>query len=374
MKYLAFILFLIPSVAFSQSIELDTIQHDGIARDFIINYPSYYDGSEPMPLVFNFHGLTSNATQQMLYGEFRPILEREGFIVVHPQGTLVSGVTHWNVGGFTTGSTVDDIGFTLAMIDHISANFNIDSERIYATGMSNGGYMSYKLACEVGDRFAAIASVTGSMTTDTFDDCDPTHPTPIMEIHGTVDNVVPYNGNSFSKPIQDVMTYWTNFNNCNDTPVITEIVDTNTDDASTATHYVYKDCDNNITNEHFKITNGEHTWPGAFIGGPGTNQDINASEEIWKFFSRFTLSGEGVSNIVDQPIHASANIYPNPSQGTLQVDSPTNQKYHLLSALGKTISQGTLIPGEQTIDLSNLSAGTYLFRTSTDTQKLFILK
>lgn len=358
---------------FAQNLELDTIQHDDIERTFIVNYPSYYDGTVAMPLVFNFHGYTSNSTEQMFYGDFRQILEREGFIVVHPQGTLINGQAHWNVGGFTMGSTTDDVGFTEAMIDYLSENYNIDSERIYATGMSNGGYMSYKLACELGDRFAAIASVTGSMTTETFDDCNPSHPTPILEIHGTSDLIVAYNGNIFTLSIPDVMEYWTSFNNCNDTPVITEIPDIDLNDASTATHYVYKDCDNNITNEHFKITGGDHSWPGSFIGGPGTNRDINASEEVWKFFSRFTLTGEGISNVDDKFIDASANIYPNPSNGIFQVVSSSKQDYQLFTAIGKLITQGNLLPGEQTIDLSGLAPGTYLFRTQNMTQSLLVL-
>lgn len=374
MKYLACVFLLIPSFVFTQNLVLDTIQHDGIARDFIINYPSYYDGSEPMPLVFNFHGFGSNSTQQMFYGDFRSILERDGFIVVHPEGTLINGQSHWNVGGFTTGSTTDDVGFTSAMIDYLSENYNIDPERIYATGMSNGGYMSYELACQLGDRIAAIASVTGSMTPETFENCNPTHPTPIMEIHGTADLVVSYEGSSFSKPISEVMDYWIGFNNCITSPKVTEIADTDLNDASSATHFVYKDCDNNITNEHFKITGGDHSWPGAFIGGAGTNRDMNASEEIWKFFSRHTLTGEGVSDLNDEFIPASANVYPNPSNGLFQIDSPNSQNYYLLSPLGNVIHNGTLQEGNQDLNLTQLASGTYFFKTNTKTQKLFIIR
>ena len=375
MKFLAFILILIPSFISAQELELDTIQHDGIERTFIINYPSYYDGSQAMPLVFNFHGFGSNSTQQMFYGEFRPILEREGFIVVHPEGTLTpDGQAHWNVGGFTGGSTTDDIGLTSAMIDYMSANYNIDQERIYSTGMSNGGYMSYLLACQLGDRFAAIASVTGSMTDSTFDDCSPSHTTPIMQIHGTEDYVVMYEGSSFSEAIPDVMNYWVNYNNCNETPIIKEIDDNNTNDASTVEHYIYKECDNNITNELFKITGGDHSWPGAFIGGAGTNRDINASEEIWKFFSRFTLNGEGISNTDDQLNSAYANIYPNPSTGLFHIDSPSTQSYQIISIFGQTIQKGSLTNGTQEINLNHLEPGTYLLKTASQIQKLHILK
>lgn len=374
MKFYSFIFFFLPSFVLAQEIQRDTIDFDGLSRDFIIHYPTYYDGSEPMPLVFNFHGFGSSATQQMFFGDFRSIAEREGFILVHPQGTDFFGLAHWNVGGFTIGSSIDDVGFTNAMIDHISSNFNIDAERIYATGMSNGGFMSFLLACQLGNRIAAIASVTGSMTPEITMECNPSHPTPIMQIHGTNDGVVPYDGADFSDPIDDVINYWVDFNNCNESPTINQIEDTNTNDGSTAEHFVYNNCDNNASFEHFKIENGTHTWPGTSIGGNIANQDINASEEIWTFFSRYTLSGEALSNIDEDLNIASANIYPNPSNGLFQVDSQSNQDYQIFSSLGNLLTAGTLYTGSQELDLLNLPPGTYIFKTNSNSQKLIVSK
>ena len=160
------LLFLIamPFLAFSQQTITATLTHDSIDREYILYVPANYTGDTPVPLVFNFHGFTSNAGEQMAYGDFRPIADTAGFILVHPEGTLFNGSTHFNVGGFTAGSTVDDVGFTEAMIDTISAEYNINAERVYSTGMSNGGFMSFLLACQLSDKIAAIASVTGSMT------------------------------------------------------------------------------------------------------------------------------------------------------------------------------------------------------------------
>ena len=103
--------------------------------------------------------------------------------------------------------------FVETMIDYLTMEFRIDPDRIFSTGMSNGGFMSYRLACELGSKVAAFASVTGSMTPETFSSCDPDHPTPVIQIHGTLDSTVPFAGNSGMKPIQEVMGYWRYPNN-----------------------------------------------------------------------------------------------------------------------------------------------------------------
>jgi len=268
-----------------------TIMHDGLQREYILYVPSSYTGDEPAPLVFNFHGYGSNASEQMWYGDFRPIAAGAGFLIVHPEGTLFNGVTHWNVGGWTSGSTVDDIGFTEALIDFLSSEYNIDSTRVYSTGMSNGGFMSFLLTCQLSEKFAAIASVTGSMTPETYNDCNPQHPTPILQIHGTSDSTVPYGGSLWSKSIDDVIQYWVDNNHCNPTPTITALPDTDPTDGSTVEHIVYYDGDHDVNVEHFKVIGGGHTWPGNAFGGGSTNYDMDASEEIWSFFSRYDING-----------------------------------------------------------------------------------
>ncbi|MBL4624255.1 MAG: hypothetical protein JKY42_03830, partial [Flavobacteriales bacterium] len=148
MRYvLAFGFVLSSIVLFAQQTIIDTISHDGIERTFTLYVPAIYSPGNSTPLVINFHGYTSNMASQMSYGDFRDIADTAGFIIVHPMGTLDgSGQTYWNSGW---GGTVDDIGFTAALIDSISIAYTINQDRVYSTGTSNGGFMSYTLACSL---------------------------------------------------------------------------------------------------------------------------------------------------------------------------------------------------------------------------------
>lgn len=268
-----------------------TMQSGGLTREYRLYKPAIYNGTTAVPLVINMHGYSSNNLEQEFYGDFRPIADTANFLIVHPNGTLDNqGQRFWNA--FGSGSNVDDVGFIRDLIDTLSASYNIDPQRIYATGMSNGGFMSYALACELNDRIAAIASVTGSMSPIKLATCQPQRPVPVMEIHGTADNVVPYEGIPLSMvAIPQVVSAWVEFNDCNPTPTVTNVPNTSTTDGSTAEHYVYTGGDNGSTVEHYKIIGGGHTWPGALFTIGVTNQDIKASKEIWRFFSQFNLNG-----------------------------------------------------------------------------------
>ncbi|SVC08013.1 uncharacterized protein METZ01_LOCUS260867, partial [marine metagenome] len=212
------------------TINLCVIEHNGISRSYLIYVPENYSGQEPVPLLFNFHGWGSNATDQHFYANFRNLADgNDQFVLVVPEGTLLDGKTHWAVGSWTIDSTADDIGFVKTLIDVVSSDYLIDATRVYATGMSNGGYMSYHLACNLSHRIAAIASVTGSMSFETFDGCQPAQPTSVLQIHGTADSVVPINGDTWTKPIDDVIDYWVTYNGCDIEPVITAVPDINED-------------------------------------------------------------------------------------------------------------------------------------------------
>ena len=286
MKKLLTLFICLPLFTLAQQTINGSITHGGLQRDYIIHIPSSYNVNTPIPLVFCFHGYGSNASTIMSYANFNYVSDTAGFIVVYPQGTLDnSGISNWNVGW--GGSTVDDIGFTEALMDNLSTTYNIDNNRIYSTGMSNGGFMSFLLACQLSNRIAAIASVTGSMTPQTYNACNPQHPTPILQIHGTSDQTVPYVGDpTWAKSIDDVLQYWVAYNNCNTSAIITAIPDINIFDGSTAEHIVYDGGDNDVTTEHFKIYGGDHDWPGVW-----GNMDIHASAEVWKFFSQYNING-----------------------------------------------------------------------------------
>ena len=363
MKYTTVIL-LFTGFVFSSSAQQTinaSITHDGIERDYILYVPEIYDGSTAVPLVLNFHGFGSSASQQMFYGDFRDIANTEGFLLVHPEGTTFIGNQFWNVGFPGLSSNIDDVGFTEALIDELATLYTIDLDRVYATGMSNGGFMSFLLACQLSEKIAAVASVTGSMTQDTFDDCNAQLPTPVLQIHGTEDDVVLYNENNLSLPIPDVISYWVDHNNCETTPTTTTLPDVDVSDGSTIEHSVYEDGDNGITTEHMKVIGGGHTWPGSVLNTAGTNQDIDASMEIWLFFSRYDING---LLSTDDYENRHVSIYPNPTQSkiNLSLNYAREVHYKLFSPLGKQLMTGTITSGNEEIDLSHLPSNVYFLK------------
>ncbi len=377
MKKLFLFYFLLSSVYFycqQGTTSTNSFMHNGIIRTYITYVPPSYSASNPASLVLNFHGRGSNATQQYYYGDFRAIADTAGFIVVHPEGTVHQGTTHWNVGGPVLGSSVDDLGFTNALLDTLLNQFNINTNRIYSTGMSNGGYMSFHLACQLSYRIAAVASVTGSMTPYTYNSCNPIHPTPIMQIHGTLDPTVPYNGDSWTKSIDEVAEYWANFNNCNTNPDINDIPNTNLIDQSTVKQYVYNNGDNGSTVEHFKVIGGGHTWPGFGVALTGTNYDIEASIEIWRFFSQYDLNTLASIKDLNQN---KITLTPNPFNHSFIVSSSQDMfgNYFVVDATGQKILNGKANGTSQiTLNGEKLKSGMYYFILVSDLNGLLSRK
>jgi polyhydroxybutyrate depolymerase len=322
-------------VAFAQQTVSGSFIHGGQTRTYRIYVPSSYSAGTSVPLVFNLHGYGSNNLEQEVYGDFRQIADTANFIVVHPNGTLDgSNQMNWNSFGLTS---VDDVGFISRLIDTIASNYSIDLNRVYSTGMSNGGYMSYHLACNLNNRITAVASVTGSMTNVNMSSCTIGRPTPIMQIHGTADPTVPYAGNSFTAGIETLVENWATKNNCTMTPVVTSVPDLVSTDGCTATHYVYEDGDNGATVEFYKITDGGHTWPGAPVVIGVTNMDFNASVEIWRFFSQF--NSQQLLQIDNRSVNK-LKIFPNPSSGLINLSFPTasHRRVSLINGLGQSLA------------------------------------
>lgn len=342
----------------SQTTSNLTIQHDGLTREYILYIPISYFSQPEVPLLFNLHGYTSNNTQQMAYGDFRPIADTAAFIIAHPNGTIDgNGNRFWSAFG---NSTVDDVGFISALIDTISSNYNIDLNRVYSTGMSNGGFMSYELACELGDRITAVASVTGTMTVNKITSCNPIKPTPVMQIHGTNDATVPYNGNATFASVPDVVDFWVNHNNCDGTPVQTNVPDNDPNDNSTAEQYVYQNGDLGTTVELFKVIDGGHTWPGAPIDIGVTNHDFDASIEIWRFFSQYEM--QSLLNAEELARENPYNIYPNPSKGKVTVNLNSNiSKIKITDELGRQL-KSINTQQKDVVDLQLGAAGVYFIR------------
>ncbi|MEZ7945574.1 MAG: T9SS type A sorting domain-containing protein [Flavobacteriaceae bacterium] len=371
MRYITLLLLLLGFTfsSFAQQTISASITHDGIQRDYILYIPELYDGSTAVPLILNFHGFGSNANEQMFYGDFRDIADTEGFLLVHPEGTTFIGNQFWNVGFPGISSTIDDVGFTEALIDELATLYTINLDRVYATGMSNGGFMSFLLACQLSEKIAAVASVTGSMTQDTFNDCNAQLPTPVLQIHGTEDDVVLYNGNTLSIPIADVISYWVDYNNCETTPSTTTLPDLDVSDGSTVEHSVYENSDNGITTEHMKVIGGGHTWPGSVLNTAGTNQDIDASMEIWLFFSRYDINGPLSTDDFENK-HVS--IYPNPTNSNinLSLNYSKDVNYELFSPLGQQLMTGTITSSNEQIDLSNLPSNIYFLKVGNQVFKI----
>ena len=375
MKFIsAYILLCFPFLLSGQQTIYDSIYVAGLQRQFILYVPASYHPGTPAPLVLNFHGYTSNAYEQMFYGDFRPIADTAGFIVVHPMGTLdILGTPHWNVGWGL--SQVDDIGFTNALIDSLSAAYTINQDRIYSTGMSNGGFMSYTLACELSDRIAAIASVTGDFNVNQSATCNPQHPMPVMEIHGTADETVAYNGNILFAPIPSVMNYWAGFNSCETPATITNIPDTDATDGCTVEHQLFPNGTNSVVVEHYKIINGAHTWPGSAFGGVGTNQDIDASKEIWRFFSSYDIHGLIHPTATHEPAHSSSfSIYPNPASSNLTIahESMNPVHYTLLNMMGQEMISGIATSQKEDISIDALPSGMYVLNAGDEIFKIVI--
>ena len=363
-------------MGFSQTIEIESFEYDGEMRQYRLYIPAMYDGSQAVPLVFNLHGYGSNNVQQEAYGDFRPVADTANFIIVHPQGlTDDLGTTHWNC--FET-SSVDDVGFLSALIDTIYNNYNINGNRIYSTGMSNGGFMSYKLACLLSGRIAAVASVTGSITPIEYDDCITNHPMPVMQIHGTEDPTVPYEGSFLFMPVEDVVDHWVTFNECNPDPIETDVPDTDPTDGCTATHYLYDNGLLGSTVEFYKIDGGEHTWPGSEYVTGVTNNDFNASAEIWRFFSQFTLNELTSSVEETENVAELFSIYPNPSttdQTQIRFFTDGQKMITIHNAMGQVIYQNQTT--NQLMEINEIKqAGMYFITVSVDgkTQTLKLIR
>lgn len=349
-----------------------TIQHNGVTREYRLYVPAIYSASTPVPLVFNLHGYTSDNVSQEFYGDFRSIADTANFILVHPNGTFdQSGNRFWNA--FDVPG-IDDVGFISALIDEVSASYSIDLNCVYSTGMSNGGYMSYELACALGNRIAAVASVTGTMTPAKLSSCNPIKPTPIMQIHGTADPTVPYNGGGQFSAIEDVVDFWVNQTGSNTSPQFAAVPNVSTSDGCTAEHYVYSGGQNNTSVEFYKVLGGGHTWPGAPVTIGVTNQDFDASAEVWRFFRRYKLNDLVAleNNVVVDFI-----IYPNPSSGNIYVQSSTTwDKLEVFDLAGRRIqSYDSYL---ENLLISDLEAGVYSLQfrigTATVNKKVVIQK
>jgi polyhydroxybutyrate depolymerase len=260
---------------------LRRIEVQGETREYLIHIPNSYDTAKSVPIMLNFHDFGGSVSEFINDADMRSLAESDTFILIYPQGSNLNGFSHWNacpIGGDNK-SDADDFGFVEYIIDEISSQYNIDMERIYAAGYSNGGMMAYGLANYKSDLIAAVASVSGAML-----DCigNTIHPMPVIHLHGTYDSVIPYNGGNGWSSAQSTLDHWIDFNNTTTNP----IVSTENSGGMTIEHYVYDQGDNSVSVEHYKYIGGDHVWVNA------TFQGQNTSELVWNFVSQFDINGK----------------------------------------------------------------------------------
>jgi polyhydroxybutyrate depolymerase len=284
------------------------IRHGGRTRSYIAHVPH---GSGPMPVMIAFHGGGGEAQDFKAYAGLDAVADREGFIVVYPNGTgpLPNRLLTFNGGGccaFAKERNIDDVGFTIAVLDDLAKKARIDRTRVYATGHSNGAIMAYRLAAERADRIAAVIPVAGAMSVAAF---SPSRPVPVLHIHSVDDPRALYEGGvgppfpgtnnrETHQPVQKGLDQWIRVGGCAASPSTVEVRrgTPGTKDAThTATKLVWSGCKGNIEFVHWKLTGAGHGWPGHTrqglaegLVGPPTSI-VDAAEEAWKFASKFHL-------------------------------------------------------------------------------------
>lgn len=259
-----------------------SFQYDGLNRSAQVHIPENYDSSFALPVVLNFHGYGGNATAHAATTGMTATSDSFQFLLVYPQGSLLGNDPHWNnaLPGPDNKSDAEDLGYTSELLRRLDSAFLIDRERIYACGYSNGGMMSYALGCYLNNEIAAVASISGCLG-DTTETCELQHPTAALNIHGTNDDVVAYDGGSEIISAPDAVAFWAAQNNAQSTPTIT----TSTTSSYDIEHIRYEQGDSSVTSEHIKVLGGGHVWFRFEENGASMNT------LIWEFFDRFDIYG-----------------------------------------------------------------------------------
>jgi len=271
-------------------------------RNYFLHLPPAEKMNKPMPVLFNIHGGGGKAktTPGFTFYRFNEIADKEGFIVVYPDAVD----KNWNDGRSENlkpeNRDVDDVGFIVEIINRLKADYTIDEDRIFTSGISNGGFMSTRLLCDRADLFRGGAILTATLSEEYLSECQPSQPVAVLLMNGTDDPLVPYDGGMIrlvnkSKTrgevisTDDYLEFWKDRNSCEiDTTI--KLPNSDKRDDSTVSLTTYKNCDEGGALRFYKVNGGGHTWPGGkqylpkkMVGT--TNRDINACDEIWKFFS-----------------------------------------------------------------------------------------
>ncbi len=316
-------------------------------RQYMLFEPSGRDGA--LPVMYFLHGLGDNITRCNNEMHFANLAERYGWVIVVPQATSVSGYTMWNAG---LGGSADDAGFLMALLDTLIADGKVNADSVFFTGFSMGGFMTHRMAIEHGDRITACAPVSGLIAFAFADDVPPV-PVRMLHIHGTSDDVVGWNGGSayfgtIGISVDSVVSYWTGWNNCDDTP----IVDTLPDRVNDGLRFVRYTYSGEAEFQLLKVIGGSHNWY-----QDSAAHDIDYFDEIHKFF----LGGNSSLGFTDpEESNQRFDVWPNPTTGTLYVKTSEPLTLTMYDSMGRSVMRSDLGSGINSIDLQGLSEGLYL--------------
>ena len=262
----------------------------GEKREYLLYVPRTYDRRRPTPLVLSMHGAGLWGAAQRETSQWNNLADRQRFIVVYPSGIGGKGVRIWRAEPGP--GLMKDVRFISELIDTLKASYNIDSTRIYANGLSNGGGMSFVLSCTLSDRIAAVGMVAAAQTIP-WTWCTDARAVPMIAFHGTADPDVPYNGGSSwisSIPFPNVSTWvasWARRNRCGANPIESTV-------ARDVTRRAYTNCADDAAVVLYTVRGGGHTWPGGtplpkwFVGR--TTRSIDATSLMWSFFGEHPLA------------------------------------------------------------------------------------
>lgn len=367
--FLSVLALLAVSSIFAQQNIDTTLVHQDQQRKFRIHLPAGYSSATDYAMVFVLHGGGLGTGPQVQNNtQMDVVADAGGFIVIYPDALNENWAD--GRGNPSDDAGVDDVGFISKVIDFMNAGYSIDVERVFSCGMSNGAFMSHRLAVNLSNRIAAIGAVAGTMGPDCAADFPPANPMPLIEFHGTSDLFVPYKGGAVvvtrgtAVGVEEVVRMYAGFDGCNAGPDTMPVANSNVLDLSTAEKFTYLNCDNQTEVVFFKITRGGHTWPGgkknASFGS--TNMDVNASQEIWNFFKNKRRVGApqfttGIATNVVQLL----SIYPNPVSDLLTVGATDLSGYKITDSMGRDMTMN--ISGDK-INVSEFPAGLYWIRSS----------
>lgn len=353
-------LFLLFVILFSYNVfsqTLVTFSFDGQTRKYYKYVPNIYDSQKPIPVVFCLHGLGDNI-DNFINIAMHLLGEVDTFITIYPEALSSPYGNAWNAGinymGSIINENINDVDFLMAITDSLQIIYNIDTERIYFCGLSLGGFMAQRMACERSDKIAAVASVAGTIGNSL--NCTPSRPIAICHFHGTNDQVVYYTNNLFGLDAEELVSFWINNNHC-DTNYIYKTYPDVANDGIVVESY-YSNSPNNLADVMFyKAIGAGHVWLYTPVN------DISYTIEIWNFLKKFRLSSS--QNINDFSEH-NIQIFPNPTNSILTITFPLQymNDFNLIkiyNTLGELVYSQKInsLQNQITINLSDLSEGIY---------------